>query len=70
MSLNYRLKNRFYKAQEETYCDIISKDGKVLFAKETTLSEKNIQRLIETEEALFFDFTSVNALVKKLLPID
>ncbi len=70
MAHNYRIKKESLRANHETYCDVINADGKVYFTKETTLSVKNIQRLIDIEESLYFDFSSVNASVHKVIPVN
>ncbi|MGL1902742.1 MAG: hypothetical protein OCC49_11435 [Fibrobacterales bacterium] len=70
MSYRYTIKRNFFKERHETFCDIVTAEGRVIFTKDTTLSDKNILRLKASDDALFFDFASVHATVTKLVAID
>jgi HD-GYP domain-containing protein (c-di-GMP phosphodiesterase class II) len=70
MSYRHAIKPTFFKVRQETFCDVITENGRVIFAKDTTLSENNISRIQSTKETLFFNFESVNAWVTKIIAFD
>ncbi|MGL1935621.1 MAG: hypothetical protein OCD01_11390 [Fibrobacterales bacterium] len=69
MSYHYAITQNFFKERHETFCDIVTEEGRVIFTKDTTLSDKNILRLKASDDALFFDFASANATVTKVIAI-
>ncbi len=68
--LKHKVKTDILKPDDEAYCDLVSDDGSVVFAKKTIVHQEELRKIIEAGDDLFFDFNSIGAEAKKIFQWD